>query len=262
NSLLVIIKVKHHHLNFIVQVEYFLWMVDSAPRDISNVQQAIYTTQVDEHTEVGHILDHTFQYLAFLKIVEDFSSLFLKIFLDQHFVGNHHVVIGVVDLDHFDFHFLPNIDIKIPDGLHIYLRTGKESLHAVNIDDQATFGSSFHQTFDDTVIFQRSFNICPSTYHFGFLSGKHQLAQGIFLLLDEKIHLITDLKIRKIPEFSSWYKPVRFETNVNNHILVIDTYYGTGDHFFFRDFIEGLVVKLFHFSSFSFGITFSETFGF
>src|SRR5690606_6184243 len=121
NSLLVIIEVKHHHLNFIIQVKYFLRMVDPTPRDICNVKQAVYTTQVDEYAEVSHVLDHTFQYLSFLKVVQDFSSLLLEVFLDQHFVRNHHVVVGMVDLHNLHFHFLPNVDIKIPDGFHISL---------------------------------------------------------------------------------------------------------------------------------------------
>ena len=49
------------------------------------MQQAVYTTQIDEYTEIGHVLDYTFEHLTFFQVFEDFGFLLLEIFLDEYF---------------------------------------------------------------------------------------------------------------------------------------------------------------------------------
>ena len=97
-------------------------MIDTAPRDVRNMKKTIDTTQVDEYTEIGHVLDHTFQYLTLLQVVQDFCFLLFEILLDQYFVRNNYVIVGVVDFNNLHFHFLAYINIEIPDRLHVNLR--------------------------------------------------------------------------------------------------------------------------------------------
>src|SRR5690242_1161325 len=124
-------------------------MTDAAPGNIGNVQQAIYPTQVDENTEVGHVLDDAFQHLSLLQVVEDLNLLLFEVFLDEYFVRNYDVVVGVVDFYNFHFHFLTHKHVEVTDRLHVNLRTGQERLHAENVYNQTTFRSALHNPFDN-----------------------------------------------------------------------------------------------------------------
>ena len=43
------------------------------------MEKTIYAAEVDEHTEVGHVLDNTFQHLTFFQVGEDGGLLLLEV---------------------------------------------------------------------------------------------------------------------------------------------------------------------------------------
>jgi hypothetical protein len=45
--------------DFLIDGNHLGWMADAFPAHVGDVQQTIDTTQVDERTEVGDVLDHT-----------------------------------------------------------------------------------------------------------------------------------------------------------------------------------------------------------
>src|SRR3990172_6974062 len=104
------------------------------------MQQSIHSSQVDEYAEVGHILDHAFQHLSFLEVVQDHCLLFFKVFFNQDLVRNNYVIVSIIDLDNFHFHLLAHEDIEIPDRFYIDLRAWQEGFYSEHINDQTTFG--------------------------------------------------------------------------------------------------------------------------
>ncbi|MNL22655.1 hypothetical protein D3C87_1440110 [compost metagenome] len=85
------------------------------------MQQTVNTTKVDEHTEVGHVFDHAFQYLTFFKVVQDLLTLCFEVFLDQDFVRYYYVIVSVVDFHNFYFHTLSDEYVEVANWLHIDL---------------------------------------------------------------------------------------------------------------------------------------------
>nr|GFC82685.1 hypothetical protein [Tanacetum cinerariifolium] len=79
----------------------FARVSDAAPRNVRDVQQTIDTAEVDEHAEVGHVLDVAFQNLTFFEVVQDGFALLLEVLLDEDFVRHNHVVESGVDFHHF-----------------------------------------------------------------------------------------------------------------------------------------------------------------
>ena len=92
------------------------------PHEISgDVEQAVYTAEVDEHTKVGHVLDHPFQHLTLVEVGEDSGLLLLEVFLDEDLMRYHDVIVGVVDFHHFHLDVLIYIDIEVADRFHVDL---------------------------------------------------------------------------------------------------------------------------------------------
>ena len=64
----------------------FIRVVDTTPADIGDIQQTIEATEVHERTEIGDVLDGTFQYLAFFQFAHDLGTLCFDIAFDECFV--------------------------------------------------------------------------------------------------------------------------------------------------------------------------------
>jgi hypothetical protein len=63
------------NLNGLADLEGFGRMVDAAPRDIRDMQQAIDTAEIDEGAVIGDVLDHALKHLAFLEVGHQFGPL-------------------------------------------------------------------------------------------------------------------------------------------------------------------------------------------
>ena len=69
------IKLQNLNVNFIANLNNFARMFDPLPRHISNVQQAVYATQINKGTVVGEVLDHTLDDRAFLHAFQNGFAL-------------------------------------------------------------------------------------------------------------------------------------------------------------------------------------------
>src|SRR4051812_31184704 len=115
DTLLVLVEVENNHFHSLVELENFFRVIDTTPRNIRDVEQSVYTAKIDEYTEVGHVLDNTFQHLAFVEVGEDSCLLLFEIFLDKYLVRYDYVVVGVVDLHHLHFDSFVYINIEVTD---------------------------------------------------------------------------------------------------------------------------------------------------
>ena len=61
----VAIDVKDHHFDFLVDLDHFGWVTNAAPAHVGDVQQAVDSTQVNERTEIGDVLDRSLTQLTF-----------------------------------------------------------------------------------------------------------------------------------------------------------------------------------------------------
>jgi hypothetical protein len=95
NTLLGFVEVQYYDVQLSGRAAALRSGGDAAPRDVGDVQQAVDTAEVDEHAEVGHVLDHAFEYLTFFEVVEDGFALLLEVLLDEDFVRNNYVVESV-----------------------------------------------------------------------------------------------------------------------------------------------------------------------
>ena len=93
------VDLENLNLDLVVELDHLRRMVDPAPRHVRDVQQAIDAAQVDEHTEVGDVLDDTRADLAFLELGEQLRLLLLALFFDELAARNDDVHALLVDLD-------------------------------------------------------------------------------------------------------------------------------------------------------------------
>ncbi len=121
NTFLVLVKVENNHIDLLIKFDNLFRMVDTAPGEVSNVNQSIHTSQVDKHTIRGNIFHAAFEDLTFFKLGNDFSFLNFKLCLNEGFVRDHHVFVFMVDFHHFEIHGFAHIDVIITDRFDINL---------------------------------------------------------------------------------------------------------------------------------------------
>jgi hypothetical protein len=64
------------HLDGLADRQGFRRMVDAAPGDVGDVQQAVDAAQIHERAVFGDVLDHAVDDLAFGQVADDFGALF------------------------------------------------------------------------------------------------------------------------------------------------------------------------------------------
>ena len=75
-------------------------MVDVAPGELGDVDQAVDPLEVDERPEVDDVGDLALDHLARLQAVEDLLADLLALLLEDRAAREHDVVAAAVELDH------------------------------------------------------------------------------------------------------------------------------------------------------------------
>ena len=99
----------------------FFWMVNAAPREVSDVDKTIYATKVDEYTIRSDVFNNTFEYLTFFEFTDDFTFLLFEFSFDKSFVRYNNVFEFLVDFNDFEFHCFVNENIVVADRFHVDL---------------------------------------------------------------------------------------------------------------------------------------------
>src|SRR5208282_5304586 len=87
----VLVDVQDHDLDLVVDLEHVAGMVDTAPAHVGDMQQSVDTSQVDEGTEVGDVLDRSLSDLADLDFLEELLLLLFAGDLDQLAAADHDI---------------------------------------------------------------------------------------------------------------------------------------------------------------------------
>ena len=77
------VELQNTYVDFVAYVDHFTWVTNTLPRHISDVQQAVNATEIDERAVVGQILNDTLNVLAFLHGSQQLFTL-VAIFFFQH----------------------------------------------------------------------------------------------------------------------------------------------------------------------------------
>ena len=77
DSLLLLVEVEDNNFNLLIEFNNFLWVVYAAPREVCDVDKTVNTTEVNEYTIVGDVLDCSFENLAFFEFADDLALCLL-----------------------------------------------------------------------------------------------------------------------------------------------------------------------------------------
>ena len=245
DTFLAFVEAKDNDIDFLVELDNLFRIGDATPREVGDVDETVHAAEIDECTVRNDVLDRTFENLTLFELADDLVLLGFDFGLDESLVGNHHVLVLVVDLDHLEFHSLVNIDVIVADGLDIDLGAGQEGLDAEHVDDQAAFGFALDITGDDLLVVVSLVDALPRFEDEGAFVGELELAVGVFLAFHIDFDFVADLEVGIVTKLGGVDDTVGLEADVDHDFAGVDGNDLTHNDGVFVNGLEGLAVELF-----------------
>ena len=159
-------------------------MLDAAPRQIGDVQQAVDPAQVDERAVVGDVLDDALDDRAFLQRLEQLLALRAEARLEHGAARHDDVVALAVELDDLEFERLAFERRGVLDRPDIDQRSRQEGADAVDHDGQTALDLAGDQAGHDGALLHRGFQVVPGLEALGLVARQARLAIAVFQALD------------------------------------------------------------------------------
>jgi hypothetical protein len=86
DAFFVLVEIEHHDVDLLVEGKDFVGVVDTAPGNVGDVEQAVHAAEVEESPEVGDVFDQTFEHLTFFEAGDDGIALLGEVAFDKSFV--------------------------------------------------------------------------------------------------------------------------------------------------------------------------------
>jgi hypothetical protein len=105
-------------------------MLDTAPGDIRDVQEAINTAQINKHTVFGNIFNHAIHDFTFMDGGQRRRSFGFPFGFQNDPPGENDVAALAVEFQNLEFEGLPNHLVQVAHGAQIGLGARQEGLNA------------------------------------------------------------------------------------------------------------------------------------
>ena len=169
-------------------------MVDVAPGELGDVDQAVDAVEVDERAEVDDVGDRALHDLAGLEPVEDLLADLLALLLEHRAAREHDVVARAVELDDLALDLLAQELVEVLDAADVDQRGGQEAAHA-EVDDQAALDDLDDGALDRLAGLGGGLDAAPCLLEAGALLRQDQPAVLVLLGEDERVDLLAELDL-------------------------------------------------------------------
>ena len=171
-------------------------MVDAAPRDVGDVQQAVDAAEIDERAVVGDVLHHAVEDHAFLQALDQLAAL-LGAGLFQHgAAGDDDVAARAVHLQDLERLRRAHQRADVAHRADIDLAAGQEGDGAAEIDGEAALDPAVDRAVDALLGLERLFQVGPGLLAAGLLARQHDGAVAVLVALDIKLDEVAGLDLR------------------------------------------------------------------
>src|SRR5580693_8384356 len=234
------------HLHRLADGQNFGRMVDPAPGDIGDVQQAVDAAEVDERTVIGDVLDDTVDDLTFFEILHQFLAL-LGAGLFQHGAARHHdVAAAAIHLEDLERLRVVHQRCDVADRPDIDLRARQEGHRTVEIDGEAALDLIEDDAVHLLVVVEGLLELAPAFLAARLVARQHGLAERILDAVEKHLDLIADLEFRVAAgscEFTQRHAAFGLQADVDDGHVLLDRDNGALDDGAFLQIAagEGLV---------------------
>src|SRR5581483_6061572 len=191
DALALAVDVEHLDLHLLADLEDLGRMVDVAPRQLGDVDEAVHPLQVDEGAEVDDVGDRPLDDVARVQTIENRLAHLLALVLEDGAARQHDVVPRPVELDHLAAELLPEVLVEVLHAADVDERRRQEPTHA-EVEDEAALDDLDHAAGDGIALLVRGLDRLPRDLEACALLQEDQATLGILLRHHERGDLVAD----------------------------------------------------------------------
>ena len=178
DALPVAVDIQHPHLDLLADGEDLGRMVDVAPGELGDVDEAVDAVEVDERAEVDDVGDGAGDQVAHVHAVEDLLARSAALFFEHGPAAEDHVVAEAVELDDPALERLAQELVQIGHPADIDQRGRQEAAHA-QVEDETALDHFDDGAGDRGAFFGRLLDALPGTLEPGPFPGEDEPTVGV-----------------------------------------------------------------------------------
>ena len=232
-------------------VEHLGRVVDVAPRELGDVDQAVDAVEVHERAELDDVGDDALDHLAGLEVVEDLLAHLAPLVLEHRAPGEHHVVPVPVELDDLALELAAEELVEVLDAADVHEGGGQEAAHP-EVEDQAALDHLDDRALDVLARGRGGLDALPRLLEARALLGQDQAAVLVLLLHDQGVDplaegdLVLGLDALADRQLGERDHALALVADVDQHLVLVDPDHPPGDDVPLREQRQGEVVVRHH----------------
>ncbi len=172
--------------------EHFARMIDAAPGDVGDMQQAVDTAEIDEGAVIGDVLHHAVDHLALFEVGDDLMALLGAGFFQDGAARDDNIAAAAIHLE--DLEGLRNLHKRrhVADRADIDLAARQKGHGAVEIDSEAALDLIEDHAFDAFLLLESLFELDPALLAPSLVARDDGFAEGVFDAFEIDLDFIAD----------------------------------------------------------------------
>src|SRR5512133_501605 len=229
DALALAVDVEHLDLHVLADLEHLGRMVDVAPGELGDMNQAVHPVEVDEGAEVDDVRDLAVDDVARVEPVEDRLPHLLALVLEHGPAREHDVIARAVELDHLRAQLLAEKLVEVLHAADVDQGGGQEAAHA-EVEDQAALDDLDHPAEHGLLRLGRSLDRLPGHLEAGALLRQDQAALGVLFRQHERVDLVAERDLvrgaHRAPdrELGDRDHALRLVADVDEHLVLVDAH--------------------------------------
>ena len=200
-------------------------MVDPAPRDVGDMQQAVDAAEVDERAVVGDVLDGAVDHLALGEVGDDLVALLGAALFENGAAGHHDIAAAAIHLQ--DLERLRHIHQRgdVAHRADVDLAARQEGHRAVEIDGEAALHLIEDDAVDLLILLEGLFELDPALLAARLVARNHRFAERVLDALEIDLDFVADDGRRiasVIGEFLERHAPLGLQTAIDDRHVFFD----------------------------------------
>ena len=210
-------------LHLLADVEHFGRVIDAAPGDVGDVQQAVDAAEIDEGAVVGDVLDHAVDDLALFEVLHQLLALLGARLFQHGAAGDDDVAAAAIHFQNLELLRHVHQRRHVADRPDVDLRARQEGHGAVEIDGEAALDLIEDDAGHLLLIVEGLLQLAPAFLAPRLVARQHRFAERVLDALKVDLDGVADLDVGLAAgggEFAQCDAPFGFGADVDDgHIL-------------------------------------------
>src|SRR3954447_1684772 len=195
NAVGLVVDLDDLDLDGLADGEHLGRVIDPAPGDIGDVEQAVDAAEINERTVIGDVLDDAVDHLTLFEVLHQLLALLGAGLFENRAARHHDVAAAAIHLQNLERLRIVHQGRDVADRTNVDLRTRQEGGRAVEVDGKAALDLVEDDAVNLLVVVEGLLELAPAFLAARLVARQHGFAERIFDPVEEHLDLVANLEI-------------------------------------------------------------------